>query len=116
MLDTKQWDDWAAVFCEDFHGTYTGNHPDIVFNGRDEIVSTNREILAEVVTVHQGHTPEITLHSDVEASGVWAMMDFVDMPGAAFEGYGHYHDQYRKEQGVWRISSTRLTRLKVDAL
>lgn len=114
LMDTKQWDLWADVFCEDFYGIYTGHHPDIEFHGRDEIVAKNREMLADHPTVHHGHTPEITLHSATTASGIWAMMDFVDIPGACFKGYGHYHDKYRKEGDTWRIAEVRLSRLRVD--
>jgi hypothetical protein len=30
------------------------------------------------------------------------------------QGFGHYHDEFRREDGVWRISSLRLTRLHVE--
>jgi hypothetical protein len=29
-------------------------------------------------------------------------------------GYGHYHETYEKTDGRWRISSLKLTRLRVD--
>jgi len=29
-------------------------------------------------------------------------------------GYGHYHDEYRKVDGAWRIASSKLIRLRVD--
>jgi hypothetical protein len=29
-------------------------------------------------------------------------------------GYGHYHDDYRKEKGCWRIARMRLTRLLIE--
>jgi hypothetical protein len=31
-------------------------------------------------------------------------------------GYGHYHEQYRKEGGKWLISTLELTRLRVDSI
>jgi hypothetical protein len=43
------------------------------------------------------------------------MMDEV-MLGAGFRGYGHYHEEYRKAGGRWRIRRLRLTRLKVVPL
>ncbi len=116
FMDTKQWDNWAELFTADFYGIYTGDHPDIEFHGRDDIVSKNREMLAEHRTVHHGHNPDITLTGNNTAIGVWAMMDYVDIPGARFQGYGHYHDEYRKENGQWRISKVHLRRLRVDVL
>jgi hypothetical protein len=35
-------------------------------------------------------------------------------PLATMHGYGHYHDRYEKVDGRWRITSTTLTRLRVD--
>jgi len=37
-------------------------------------------------------------------------------PGDTIRGYGHYHEEYRKEKGGWRISKLKLTRLRVDPL
>jgi hypothetical protein len=55
------------------------------------------------------------------ARGVWAMFDDLRFPeGHAWSegyrrrvGYGHYEDEYRKEDGEWRISFMRLARLLV---
>ncbi len=74
------------------------------------------------MTTHHGHMPEITLLSATEAEGIWAMFDYVQV---AFEdgtevdlkGYGHYFETYRKgDDGRWRISSKRNTRLRLDRL
>jgi len=126
LMDTKQWDSWAEVFTDDFYGIYTGDHPDIEFHGRDDMVSKNRSMLGEHPTIHHGVMPEIildgstlngaTLNEATTASGIWAMMDYVDIPAATFKAFGHYHDKYRKEAGVWRIAETRLTRLRVDVV
>ena len=116
LLDTKQWDEWREVFSTDFSALFEGPHPDIEFHSRDELVDTNRGILAEVVTVHQGHTPEIEITGTDTATGIWAMYDRVELPGNAFEGWGHYHEKYRKVDGEWKISHIHLKRLKVAPL
>ncbi len=114
FLDTKQWDEWREVFSEDFTGEIHGPHPIIHFASRDEMVESNRKILAEANTVHHGHMPEIEITGEGTATGVWAMMDVVRL-GAGFTGYGHYHEQYRKEAGEWRIAKMKITRLFTEA-
>ena len=32
------------------------------------------------------------------------------------QGYGHYREEYKREDGEWRIARTRLERLRVDSL
>ena len=41
-------------------------------------------------------------------------VDYVELPAFTLKGYGHYHDEYVKQAGRWRIKSTRLTRLRCD--
>jgi hypothetical protein len=113
FLDTKQWDAWRELFTEDFQAEIHGPHPIIHFENREEMVESNRKILAEVPTVHHGHMPEIELTGLDTARGIWAMMDVVKL-GAGFVGYGHYHEEYRKVGGDWRIARLRLTRLHIE--
>lgn len=71
-----------------------------------------------VTSVHHGHNPEITLTSDDTARGVWAMEDYLWYKrGDTVEwlnGFGHYHEEYRRVNGEWLISYRNLTRLHVD--
>jgi SnoaL-like domain len=117
LLDTKQWDAWRDVFSDDFTGEVYGGgmHEPIHFANPEELVASNRKILADVPTVHHGHMPEITLTGPDTASGVWAMMDIV-LLGAGFRGYGHYHEEYVKRAGRWQIRRLRLTRLHMRPL
>jgi hypothetical protein len=86
-----------------------------VISGADEFMAFLRETLAEVVTVHHGHMPEIEITSPTTATGVWAMEDMLRWPnGEELHGYGHYHDTYVKTGADWRIASTTLTRLRAD--
>ena len=116
LLDTKQWDAWAGLFSADFTALYQGPHPDIHYASAAELVGSNRELLADVPTVHHGHTPEITLTGPDSATGIWAMYDRVELPGNAFEGYGHYHEEYRRVGGEWKIRRIVLKRLKISPL
>ncbi len=114
LMDKKQWDEWADLFAEDVTAVYEGPHPDIHYNGKEEMVKITSETLANAVTVHHGHMPEIELTSETTANGIWAMFDYVVMPGITLKGYGHYEEEYIKIDGKWRIKNLRLTRLRVD--
>jgi SnoaL-like domain len=116
FLDTKQWDRLRTVFTDDAEfdpageGAYT-------FDGLDGFMKGSSRSLANAISVHHGHMPIIDLLSATEATGIWAMTDYVDVTGKAkFVGYGHYHERYRKVGDTWKISSWKLTRLRVDSL
>jgi hypothetical protein len=79
------------------------------------MVARNRKLLASAVTVHHGHMPEIAITGADTATGIWSMVDVVRL-GAGFRGYGHYHEEYVKQAGRWRIRRLRLTRLDVVPL
>jgi hypothetical protein len=118
LMDTKRWDEWADVFTADLNA-WVEDVPDVTHTSRDEFVSGVSSILADAVTTHHGHMPEIDITGPDTARGVWAMFDYVKFtdPDRTLElkGYGHYHEEYRKEpDGRWRICSMRLHRLRVD--
>jgi hypothetical protein len=125
FLDTKQWADWRRLFCDDcaFEGTSRA------FEDADAFVAGVSADHARTRTVHHGHMPEIGIEDAGRARGIWAMSDLVTWPDGeplswfeaepgdwGFRGHGHYHERYRKDDGVWRISSLRLTRLWVGPL
>ena len=113
LMDTKQWDEWQWVFTEDAWLKW-GTEDDQVFEGREAIVAGVSASLKGAVTVHHGHMPEIEILSEDSARGIWAMYDWVDAPAFGLHGFGHYHEEYRCEEGVWRIARLLLTRLRVD--
>ncbi len=120
-LDTKDWSGFRAVFADDadigpidsgLASSKTG------IRKPDEFVDQVKARLAQVVSVHHGHMPEIELVSETEARGVWAMADLLVFPDGAevaqLRGYGHYHETYVRGEDGWKITSMRLTRLRVD--
>lgn len=113
FIDRKLWDEWADVFTEDATVQF-GPDPENVWHGRQQIVEQCSRSLAGATTVHHGHMPEIELMSPTTATGIWAMFDYVQMPSTTLKGYGHYEEEYVKEEGKWRIKSLRLTRLHLD--
>ena len=114
MMDTKDWDGMRLVFADDvlIDTTESGGR---VVEGADDFMTGLRDLLADVVTVHHGHMPEIELTSETTATGVWSMEDMLRWPnGGELHGFGHYHETYEKADGRWRIKTMTLTRLRMD--
>jgi NAD(P)-dependent dehydrogenase (short-subunit alcohol dehydrogenase family) len=114
LLDTKDWDGWRQVLADDVVVDTTGAGGSQV-EGADAFVAYVRASLEDARTVHHGHAPEITLTSPTTATGIWALHDKITWPdGTDLEGFGHYHETYEKRGDAWCITSSRLTRLRVD--
>jgi hypothetical protein len=119
LMDQKRWDDWGLVFATDC--VMEVPEAELVNNGRDDIVTSVSGALVGARTCHHGHMPEIEITGDGTARGVWAMFDYVEwdeQDGArvGLQGYGHYREEYKRENGEWRIARTRLERLRIDWL
>ena len=119
LMDQKQWDDWGLVFATDC--VMEVPEAELVNHGREEIVTSVSGALVGARTCHHGHMPEIEITGDGTARGVWAMFDYVEwdeQDGArvGLQGYGHYREEYKREDGEWRIARTRLERLRIDWL
>jgi hypothetical protein len=115
-VDAQDWDGWANdVLADDFHFEMPG----VAKDGRDEFIAMVSKLLTGGKTVHHGHMPEIAITGPDSASGIWAMDDYVSMPGKGgapfvMHGYGHYLEEYVRTDEGWRIKSSKLTRLRVD--
>jgi uncharacterized protein (TIGR02246 family) len=119
-LDTKDWDAFGQVFARDAHMEVPEGG--LSEDGREAIVRSVSTALVGTTTVHHGHMPEIEITGPDTATGIWAMFDYVDFPtpeGAdrfGLMGYGHYTEEYVREDGVWRIQRLELSRLRTDPL
>ena len=73
-LDTNDWVLFASTMTKGCIGAYSDG--DLSFKNRDEIVSFMRNNLSgkKMLTLHQGHTPEITLLDKHNASGIWYLV------------------------------------------
>jgi ketosteroid isomerase-like protein len=113
-MDTKDWGAMRRVFTDDVVIDTTGAGGSVV-TGADEFLTFLQESLADAVTVHQGHMPEIDVTSTTTATGIWALNDIVIFAnGVRLDGYGHYHETYVKGADGWQISALTLTRLHTD--
>ncbi len=114
LMDEKDWAAQRGVFADDvvMDTTEAGG---AVVEGADAYMEFLVGVIGEVSTVHHCHMPEIEMTSATTARGVWAMEDMLRVPdGTEMHGYGHYHETYEKSDGVWRIKSSKLTRLRTD--
>lgn len=122
FIDTKQWDRLPTLFTADCRFDGLGSAPP----GADvaTFVAGVSSRLAATISVHHCHTHEVVMTGPDTARAVWAMEDFVEWtdgstaketPGSrGFRGYGHYEEEYRRDNGEWKISFLRLTRLRID--
>jgi uncharacterized protein (TIGR02246 family) len=113
-MDQKDWDGMRRVFCDDVVMDTTASGGGVV-NGAETFIEFLRKAIGDVITVHHGHMPEITLTSPNTATGIWAMEDMLRWPdGRELHGFGHYEESYEKQGGTWRIKTSKLTRLRMD--
>jgi hypothetical protein len=121
-IDTKDWSAYRAAFADDAVLDVSGEAHDGVspplVHGGDAITEFVSGQLTGMTTVHQGHMDEIDVLDSHHATGIWALHDILIWPEGApirrLEGYGHYHEQYRREEAGWKIAALRLSRIHVD--
>ena len=108
-MDNKEWDVYPTLHTDDVVSSTFGDH-DVV--GADAVTASIKRVLdgrVPITSVHHGHTPEIELTSATTARGIWAMEDKLWWTNGDQEehlhGYGHYHEEYRLENGKWLISA-----------
>ena len=121
LMDLQQWEEWQHCFTEDvsaFYGRSIRRRPDLPSDigceGRAALVKGVSGLLGEGKSIHQGFMPEIQLTSTTTAKGIWSMFDWVWIPTCQYRGWGHYYEDYVKENGVWKIKKIKLTRVHVE--
>ncbi|MCK8489918.1 nuclear transport factor 2 family protein [Paenibacillus sp. MBLB2552] len=117
-VDEKKWTDLANLFTDDAKIIADGaEYP----GGGPAFAKMIGDLVGDAPTVHHGHMPEIEIIDKDNAKAVWAMEDLLTFPDKkgsppGHNGYGQYHETYRKVNGVWKISSMELTRFRMDPL
>jgi hypothetical protein len=121
-LDHKDWDLWRREVWAPDGRLEVPEFREEPFAGFEAVLAYVSESVGDQVSVHHGHTPIITFTSDTAAQVIWAMEDrlfrtkeYPLFDGSTWlHGFGHYHETYTKLDAGWRISSSRLTRLRVE--
>lgn len=116
FVDLNRRDELRNLFTDDilyeFQGWKKGRGAD-TFAGSAEDFADRRSF-------HRVSMPDIEILSETTARGVWAMVDIIEYPATSGKtssrGYGYYHEEYRKVDGAWRISSLLLVRHRVEEL
>ncbi|HTZ07521.1 MAG TPA: nuclear transport factor 2 family protein [Acidimicrobiales bacterium] len=113
FLDTKQFEALGELLTEDATTAYQSG--ELCQTGRDAVVAFLEESLGDpgIVTMHNGHHPEIVGTGPGRASGTWYLEDRVIVPAQDFELHGTalYGDRYVKEGDAWRIAHTGYDRI-----
>lgn len=128
-VDEKDWPAIVDIFTADARVDFSGecqyhighhgvaaediNTDDWVVIGGEATADVIAGAVGEIIAVHQGHDPQIEVQSPEFARGRWSLYDRLEYADEVMHGYGHYQEEYRFEDGKWRISVLTLTRLRV---
>lgn len=128
-VDGNDWQAIAGIFTDDARVDFSGeckyhvghhgvaaediNPADWIIIGGEATAKVIEAAVGGITAVHQGHDPQIHIHTSDTASGRWALYDRLEYGTEIMHGYGHYDEEYRRMNGQWKISSLTLTRLRV---
>jgi SnoaL-like domain len=115
LMDTKQWEKWKELFTTDLRVA----GPAGIREGRDAFTAFVRTSLENVLSCHLGFMPVIEIVDEESARGRWSMSDDLRLPPghpwceehSRRLGYGYYDEEYRRQEGIWRIAFLKLSYL-----
>ena len=111
-VDKKLWDEMEEIWVEDAVVDY-GMDIELL-QGRKAIMEFLKKNLDRdsMISVHQGHNPEIEITSDTTARGVWVLNDrLIIQTIATLNGWRYYEDEYVKVNGEWKKKSTKIANI-----
>lgn len=113
-IDTANLEELGTLFHDDVLVHFVGGTYEWKLQGRQQYLeSIGASFSRESVGHHNGHHPEIQIHSATEATGIWYLADnmWILNHNAFTTGTAIYWDRYVKENGRWLIRETRYERL-----
>ena len=113
FLDTRNIEGLQSVFTADATARFKGPDYDFDLSGWPALEAFYRKSFsADAFGMHNGHHPEIDVAGD-HATGIWYLQDiFVQLKhDITVMGSALYEDEYRRQDGVWRIATTGYFRL-----
>lgn len=102
------------LFTEDVKVDYVGGTYRWQMEGKENILAAIAAAFnPRAASIHTGHHPEITVHDDARADGIWTLTDvFINLADRVrTTGAALYRDQYVKTGGKWRIAVSTYERL-----
>jgi Ketosteroid isomerase-related protein len=122
LIDQKRWDELEADFVPaatiEIAGAPGGADDTQKFTSAHGFMEGLRKLMEPLVSVHQVHAPEINILNADTAEGTWTISDRLVFPDGSplkiLQGWGIYHETYKKVSGSWRFASVRLERLLVE--
>jgi hypothetical protein len=113
FLDTRNLDGLKTVFTHDATASFIGGDYDFQLDGWEQLEDFyKKSFTGQNFGMHNGHHPEICVDGDT-ATGIWYLQDiFVSLEhNMNIVGSALYDDEYRREDGCWRIARTGYKRL-----
>ena len=113
FLDTRNIEGLQTVFTSDATASFVGGDYDFQLDGWDQLEAFyKKSFTGQNFGMHNGHHPEICVDGDT-ATGIWYLQDiFVSLEhDITIMGSALYEDEYRREDGEWRIARTGYQRL-----
>lgn len=109
-IDHNQPDELADLFTDDAFIGVSGRRGIDSYEGREEITEWSKQVPRATESLHLALCPTITI-TDSTATGHWKYAVFLLKGGEIELGLGEYEEEYRRNDGTWRIATRVANRL-----